>query len=376
LKPNGTNNAQLTLLPNNQSAFYVQSNGVTTHTRKIIRANLVKVTVFTTEDVFQILEPEWNDLVKRSISNRIFSTWEWQSTWWSVYCPGELWVTTIRDDQDRLVGIAPWFIQVGPTGRVVRNIGCVEVTDYVDLIIDAQFTGPVFDVMAYHLIQNKHMYDGVDFCNISEDSPTRIAFPLALQQRGFNVRVEQQEVSPSIQLPGQWDEYLESLDRKYRHELRRKIRRMEATDEQVHWYIVDQSHDLETELETFLNLMASSQYNKARFLQDSQNARFFSAIVAIAHRNNWLQLCVLEINRQPAAGYLNFVYDDTVQVYNSGLLPDQFGHLSPGIVLLAYCIRRAIEYGYKTFDFLRGNETYKYHLGGKDKRLFTIKAKL
>ncbi|MDL1883917.1 GNAT family N-acetyltransferase, partial [Anaerolineae bacterium CFX8] len=75
-----------------------------------------------------------------------------------------------------------------------------------------------------------------------------------------------------------------------------------------------------------------------------------------------------------AATYLNFVYNRHVLVYNSGLLPGEYGHLSPGIVLLAYNIRHAIENNAVVFDFLRGNEVYKYRMGAQDTRVFMLRA--
>ena len=53
-------------------------------------------------------------------------------------------------------------------------------------------------------------------------------------------------------------------------------------------------------------------------------------------------------------------------VYNSGHDAGEHGNLSPGIVLLGRLIEYAIEKGYREFDFLRGNEAYKYDMGGKD----------
>jgi CelD/BcsL family acetyltransferase involved in cellulose biosynthesis len=334
----------------------------------------VKITTFSDKDVFNALKSEWNILVGNSISNRIFSTWEWQSTWWNIYEPGELWVITCRDERGLLIGIAPWFIQNDEHGKRIRSIGCVDVTDYVDLIVDRERTRDVFEAIARYLHEQEAKYDAVDLCNIPEYSPTHTDFHEFLKRVGFEVELKQQEVCPQIHLPVRWEDYLSSLDKKNRHELRRKIRRLEGANEQISWYLVDQSSNLEVELERFLHLMASSQYEKASFLENPQNAQFFSSIVTIAHHNNWLQLSFLRINGRAVASYLNFVYGDSVQVYNSGLLPDEFGHLSPGIVLLAYNIRHAVEAGYKIFDFLRGNEDYKYRLGGKDTRLFTLKA--
>ncbi|MCU0476705.1 MAG: GNAT family N-acetyltransferase, partial [Anaerolineae bacterium] len=70
-----------------------------------------------------------------------------------------------------------------------------------------------------------------------------------------------------------------------------------------------------------------------------------------------------------------FVYGGRVMVYNSGLNPAH-APLSPGIVLLCHLIRWAAENGMTAFDFLRGNEEYKYRMGGIDQPLYMLKAKL
>ena len=84
------------------------------------------------------------------------------------------------------------------------------------------------------------------------------------------------------------------------------------------------------------------------------------------HDADWLQLSVLEVGDQKVAAYFNFVYAGRVMVYNSGLNWQDFPQLSAGIVLAAYNIRHAIEQGIEVFDFMQGNERYKYHLGGQD----------
>jgi CelD/BcsL family acetyltransferase involved in cellulose biosynthesis len=109
-------------------------------------------------------------------------------------------------------------------------------------------------------------------------------------------------------------------------------------------------------------------------LQDRQNVDFFKKIVPLAYENGWLQMSFMVVGGRAVAAYLNFLYEGRVLVYNSGLMPDQYGHLSPGIVLLAFSIRHAIELKYRFFDFLRGNEIYKYRMGGKDTRVYMLRA--
>jgi CelD/BcsL family acetyltransferase involved in cellulose biosynthesis len=337
----------------------------------------VKLAAYNQPELFQQLQNEWNELLVRSHANRVFSTWEWQSTWWAAYHPGELWVITCRDDTNRLVGIAPWFIDsTKPFGRVVRPIGCVEVTDYLDIIVDNDCTQPVFEALANFAIANNQHFDLINLCNLPESSPTYDQFANILNHQGFEATLTQQEVCPVINLPTNWEDYFELLDKKQRHELRRKLRRAEGAPEKIEWYIVGEQHNLDAEIDKFLHLMRSSQYEKAIFLEDQQNLDFFKAIVPITFQKQWLQLSFLTINDEPAATYLNFVYGDSVLVYNSGLSPDKYGHLSAGIILLANNIRMAIENGYKVFDFLRGNEIYKFRMGGQETRVFMLTAKL
>ncbi len=335
----------------------------------------MNLTVYDHASLFEELQPEWNELLQRSIANRVFSTWEWQSAWWNAYHPGQLWVVTCRDQDDRLAGIAPWFIEDNPVhGRVVRSIGCVDVTDYLDVIADEGRIEEVLNCFAEFLVENREAYDVVDLCNIPEYSPTYDLFPKILEQHTFQVEVKQQEVCPVIRLTDDWDGYLESLPKKQRHEVRRKIRRAEGAPEEVDWYIVDHTHDLNVEVERFLVLMAASDPQKAEFLNDPQNVAFFQSIVPILFERGWLQLNFLRVGGEAAAAYLNFEYDNRVLVYNSGLLPKDYGHLSPGIVLLAHNIRHAIETGHTEFDFLRGNETYKYRMGGEDVAVYMLRA--
>jgi len=87
-------------------------------------------------------------------------------------------------------------------------------------------------------------------------------------------------------------------------------------------------------------------------------------------------LTFLTVNGKPAATYLNFDYDNRILVYNSGLVPQTYAHLSPGIVLLAFNIQRAIDLGRREFDFLRGNEEYKYRMGGIDRPVMMLEAEL
>lgn len=333
---------------------------------------LLNVEVYNDIQVFESLKPEWNDLVNRSAANTIFLTWEWQSTWWNAYHPGNLWVVACRNDEGQLIGIAPWFI--GESDQSVHFIGCEDVTDYLDVIVDVNHIDAVMEVFAAFLQENHTQYQKVSLCNIPAASPTLEKLTGVLNGQGFETTVEQQEVCPVFDVPETWEDYLMLLDKKQRHEVRRKLRRAESASEEVDWYTVDASHDIAEQVERFFSLMVASDEQKQIFLQDEANKVFFRQMVPIMFEQGWLNLNFLVINGHPSAAYLNFIYNNRMLVYNSGLDIGEYGHLSPGILLLVNNIRYAIDNGLNVFDFLRGDETYKYRMGGQNTEIYKLSA--
>ena len=95
------------------------------------------------------------------------------------------------------------------------------------------------------------------------------------------------------------------------------------------------------------------------------------AVARAAFDHGWLDLRFLMVGREKAAGYFNFVYNNRIWVYNSARA-DKFDSLSPGIVLIGLLIEDAIDRGYSEFDLMRGDEDYKYQLGGQDR--WVVKA--
>jgi len=314
---------------------------------------------------FDTLAGEWNAVLRRSAADAIFLTLEYQRTWWHHLGEGELFILAVRDDGE-LVGIAPLFATNDPRGqRVLATVGCVEVSDYLDLIVAQGWEKPVYYALVNHLANlSASTWDVLHLCNTHQDSPTLTVLPVLAEARGWAFSTARHDVCPIVKLPGTWEEYLQMLEGKQRREIRRKLRRAsgQAT---LSWYIVSPEHDLEAEVEDFLNLMAASSPEKAAFLT-LRMRNFFRQLAIVAYDAGWLELVFLEIEGRKAAAYFNFIYNNQVLVYNSGLDWQTFPKFSAGIILTAYYIRHAIEQGREVFDFMQGDERYKYQFGGQD----------
>ncbi len=312
---------------------------------------------------FGQLQPEWNDLLARSPLRTIFLTWEWQATWWRHLGEGELHLVVLRKDDGTLVGIAPLCRVISPAGRhTFRWVGCVDVSDYLDVIAAPGYENALYSaVLDYLTAADAPSWHYVDLCNIRQASPTHESITRLAQQRGLYAHTSVQEVCPVIPLPATWDEYLNSLDKKQRHEIRRKLRRIESSAE-THWRIADDPAMLDRDIDDFIRLHRKSNPEKDAFM-DEKMVGFFRDICRAFFQHGWLNLAFIHVNGTAAATMLNFDYDNAILVYNSGYDPEQYAALSPGIVLLSYCIRHAIETGRRQFDFLRGDEEYKFRFG-------------
>jgi len=323
----------------------------------------VKAELHTTATAaFDALDGEWDALLNPLDTTSFFMTLAWQRTWWKHLGRGALCLVTIRDDSNRLLGIGPWFIEEMEGQRVVRTVGCKEVSDYLSVILKPGFEeGVLLALLSFMLSSDAPAWDFFHLCNIPQDSVVLTILPRLAQSRGLVVEIEREDVCPVIDLPETYEQYLNQLDKKQRHELRRKRRR--AEDYGINCYVVGPEQDLDEEIDAFLTLMAMSTTSKANFLKEAGHRAFFREIGHVLFDEGLLEILFLTVEGQRAAASWQFAYHDRMMLYNSGLNPSAFAALSPGIVLLTYSIEDAIRRGFKKYDFLQGDEEYKYRMG-------------
>lgn len=332
----------------------------------------------TSPNGFTALAGEWNRLLQRSRANVFFLTYEWQTTWWEALGTGDLWIIAFRTpDTDELVGIAPLYLTERKSGadagkRVFTLVGCIEVSDYLDLIMAQGWETPVYtELLAWLHSPEAPAWDLVDLCNLPEASFTYTVLPPLAEAAGHTVLVKQEDVAPQFALPLHYETYLqEQVDKKQRHEIRRKQRRAEREAE-IGFYIVGKEHSLEAEVDDFVALQRASREDKADFMTPAMR-RFFGAVARRMLDAGYLRLCFLTINEEKAASLYAFEFDRKFLLYNSGYDPDAHAQLSPGWVILAYSIQYAIAAGCRVFDFMQGDEEYKYRFGSQDYKVMRV----
>ncbi len=325
------------------------------------------------------LEPAWNTLLEQTATHVPFMRYEYQRLWWQTRGGGEwpearLMLVTAHQDGE-LFAAAPLFFTPDWEGRTaLMLVGSIEISDYLDLLVRPEDMPAFLDALLPFLAENPDIphWDTLDLYNILQDSPTLEALDQAAQKMGWTYNQKQLQHSPYIPLPGNWEEYLAEIDKKQRHEIRRKLRRAEQAAVTVDWYLVDDSHNLDEELDGFFTLMRQDP-DKADFLTDAME-QHMRLTAEFAAKDGSLNLAFMTVAGEKAAGYLSFDFLNRLWVYNSGIDWNDYADYSPGWVLLAYLLQWANESGREAFDFMRGNEQYKYRFGAVDR--YVLRATL
>jgi CelD/BcsL family acetyltransferase involved in cellulose biosynthesis len=187
----------------------------------------------------------------------------------------------------------------------------------------------------------------------------------ALHTAGLQPTTEQHTVAAVLDLPDTFDDYLMGIGKKERHELRRKRRRFEneAGPARLERWSGSDAVSL------FASLHRRSSGDKGTFMTDEMEGFF----LGLHTEAGGVIDVLIDGSDRPVATVFSFEDDTGFYLYNSAFEPDA-RNLSPGNVMLSHLIERSIEAGHRVFDFLKGDEPYKFRLGAVARPLFLVQA--
>lgn len=203
---------------------------------------------------------------------------------------------------------------------------------------------------------------------VLDSLPEEAAKPLVagLTGAGWRVETSVHEVCAVLSLPDSFDEYLAAIGKKERHEVRRKRRRFEEVAGPVR-------HETHTgtgwAFAEFLRLHRLAEGDKGTFMT-AERTDFFADLATL---DGW-RFDLLRTGDSAAAAVFGYADSTGYYLYNSGYDPDLAG-ASPGVVLLGSMIETSISERRPLFDFLKGDETYKFRLGADRRPLTEIRAR-
>lgn len=197
------------------------------------------------------------------------------------------------------------------------------------------------------------------FDSLPEESARRLA--AGLSEGGVEPNLSESAVTMVLDLTR---DFLGGLDRKQRHEVRRKRRRYQQRVGSIEVAAVAGGEAWER----FGRLHRLAPGEKGRFLVGPVHD-FFADLAA---QPGW-GFHELWIGGAVGASLFGYQDDEGYYLYNSAYDPSM-GELSPGIVLVTEVISMLGESRVPRFDFLKGDEGYKARLGAVPRPLYTVET--
>ncbi len=295
-------------------------------------------------DGFLQLETEWKELVNDSPSATPFQTWEWQSTWAKHFGRrGRFHLIAVKHGND-LVGLMSLMKTQG-AWKSLRAVGTGS-SDYLHAIARNGYEHAVSEAVSESLSNEKDA-DLIDLHQVREDKPFAEAGYTAIEQARCLV----------LTLPPTYDDYLKTLSKSLRYDVKRldkdlfKTGRAQVT--QVAEGEIDQG--MERLFETHKKRWRKRGLPGA-FI--GRGEAFHKEWAHLAASRGYLWLSLLKIDGETIGAIYAMTLGSACYYYQAGFDPSQ-GSISPGTLLVAATIKRAIEEGKQAFDFLRGDEPYK-----------------
>ncbi|MGV3724169.1 MAG: GNAT family N-acetyltransferase, partial [Actinomycetota bacterium] len=316
--------------------------------------------IVSTQELYS-LRDEWDKLWERCPWATPFQSPEWLLPWWTHLGRGKLHTLAMWDGE-RLAGLAPAFR--APYFRLPLDRVCLlgtGNTDYLDVLLDPGLAADGAGLIVRHLTGALQGAAFIDFQQLRSESPL-LSAP---ETPGWRDQRFEQEVCPALPLPPTVTELHSRLPSRLRSNLRYYRRRIEREGGTI------ETADAET-LPAAMD--ALFELHQARWRRRRLPGVFSSARVRSFHREaaagllarDRLRLHLMRFQGTVGAALYCFACRGRGYYYAGGFNPE-LSRLSPGTVLTAYAMEDALRAGARTFDFLRGDEPYKYAWGATNR---------
>lgn len=316
--------------------------------------------VITTRDDFEGLAGEWNDLLDRSAACTVFLTWEWIQAWLDVIRPeAKFLVVVVRDSNGRLAGIGPFYRTRVTLLRCV-SYRCLRVlgdsksgSEYVNVIVRRDVPCDAADEIFRFLAEHAGLWDTLWLPNMGPEEGASRIVQSAARSRGMRCRSREVGFA-RIRFDGTFEDYLKSLPRKIRYQMRRGLERLEH-DRGAVLETCEREDQLEDAMADLFRLHQARWTNRREkgIFSNAMTRGHYKAMCLRMLRRGWLRLDRVMIDGKAVAAQIGFGFNGVFYELQRGFDPD-FPNIPAGLgsAVRLMVIRRSFTEGIKYYDFL------------------------
>ncbi len=329
------------------------------------------IDVIEGESDFDVLRRDWDSVYDADPEAQFFLSWQWLSDWLATHRTVWFVLAAKRHEADpEYVAFLPMRMRTDfDKKHGFHNDLCFAgdgFSDYAGILTRPEFEAEAVSAFAEHL-KRKLNWTRFTMENLTMSDQRRRLFLRAFDKVRFvHTPIEYQygsdptnhAICPSINLPGSWDDYLKTLSGNNRQKIRRLLKKVDASEECR--ITLSDTESVGANLTMLLDFWKIkwtpskgeraeeiAQRNYTMLSRCAQNGAFFLPV--FWHRDR--PVAALAILIDFCKKSLLFFVAGRDETYRE---------MPAGYLLHAYSIRHAISHGFTTYDFLKGNEPYKY----------------
>ncbi|MDX8540377.1 GNAT family N-acetyltransferase [Mesorhizobium abyssinicae] len=347
----------------------------------------MQIDVITTREALNGLRQNWDDLYEKDSEAQFFLSWTFLSSYVRRYEGG--WSVLAARPGPKgtpYVALLPLRLRTRlnkKTGFCHNEINMAGnyAADYAGIVCAPGFAERAIPALAGHLLKMNWAKLHLENLRMS-DKRRRLLLDNLVDKRLTAQRMQRVNktdnvdncICPAVALPRNWDSYLEqNTSSNTRQKIRRFLRKLDSSDEFriTHADASTIDRDIGIILEMWRIKWAPRKGNLIPGLMRSNRILFKDAFAS-----GTLFLPILWQADKPLGG-LAFLVDPVkkAMLFHLAGRDETANDIPSGLVLHGYCIRRAIEQGFRSYDFLRGNEAYKYSYGVEETAIHCVLVK-
>ena len=314
----------------------------------------------------QIDEKTWNGLLARSASKTIFLTWQWVRSWWEIYGPAyRLYLIAVHTGDGELVGLAPFKLRQKKRLFAARPLTVLEfigwgervTPEYLDIIIKTGLEADVLPLIIDNVRKND-MIDVFDLKPISGKTRNLSGIENLTGGKGCSFIVDDYSSCPVTRLPDSWPAYLSSKSKNFRKKMK-EFERIAMRDLDFRVELCHDPDDVESSFNTLIALHKKRWGRQSKAFLSRRYIEFHKTVARKFLEKDGLRLFTIFDGDRAVASLYCLYYGDHYYYYQSGR-DVGYSKYRLGLVVINKAIQHAISEGAAVFDFLTGEEKYKF----------------
>ena len=318
--------------------------------------------ILRTTAELEALRGEWTALLHRTGICTPFLTWEWMCTWWQHYCaddPARRLAVVVARRQGHCEAILPGYIRSSSGLTFFEFLGTeYESTDYTRTIEPIDAEGLLGELLEALMAQEPRL-DIIHLTNVLDSDSTLPRLRRFAASASASYESELFRTCPIIHIRGNWDAFVEGLSAKMRKNVRRAMRQL--LDAGAEFKLVTDREGVRPAVRDLFALHAERFVTKKATTGFRADLRepFHAAVAERFFDSDLLRLFRLELKGRAVASVYCFEHQGGLFYFQGGMDPE-FERLSVGTALVGHAIKYAFDQQLRFFDFMRGEEAYKF----------------